>query len=341
MPNMRQKLSFLTIGILIGALLCTLCVGVNAVFPMEGVGAKKTLKLAHGLDTKHPVHIAMLELKKMVEEMSGGSLSLNVYAGGVLGSETQCLEQLRNGSLDMTKASSAQIASFAPRTSLLALPYLYENRKHYWKVLDSEIGKNFLKELNKFGLKGLCYYDAGSRCFYTSKKKITSPKDLKGMKIRVMNSRMDMEMIKCFEASPTPVSAGETYTSLAQGLVDGAENNLPTYYTSAHYEVSRYFTFDEHTRIPDILLINELTWKNLTDKERKILREAAKKSSLFQREIWAKSEAEAKEKLAKKGVLFTTVDKSKFREITKKIYEYYSGEDAEILKKIKEKKSDE
>ncbi len=334
---MRQKISFLIIGILIGALLCTLCVGTNAVFPNESSSAKKTLKLAHGLDTKHPVHIAMLELKKIVEEMSGGSLSLNVYAGGVLGNEIQCLEQLRNGSLDMTKASSAQIASFAPQTALLALPYLYENKTHYWKVLDSEIGKDFLKKLNTFGLVGLCYYDAGARSFYTSKKKVTSPEDLKGMKIRVMNSRTDMEMIKCFDASPTPVSAGETYTSLAQGLVDGAENNLPTYFTSAHYEVSKYFTFDEHTRIPDILLIGESTWKSLTDKEREILREATRKSSLFQREIWAKSEEDAKEKLKGKGVVFTDVDKSKFREMAKKIYESYSGEDAEILKKIKEK----
>ncbi len=338
---MRQKISFLILGILLGALLTTVCVGVKAIMPTNSQNSVKTLKLAHGLDTKHPVHIAMLEFKRLVEKMSEGKLSIDIYSGGVLGGETQCIEQLRNGSLDMTKASSAQIANFVPRINLLTLPYLYKNSTHYWKVLDSKIGASFFKDLDKFGVIGLCYYDAGARSFYTSKKKITSPEDLTGMKIRVMNSRTDIEMMKLFSASPTPISAGETYTSLAQGLVDGAENNLPTYLTSAHYEVCKFFTLDQHTRIPDVLLISETSWAKLSDNERKILSEAAKKSSLFQRDIWAKSENESRDVLAKKGVIFTEVDQSKFRDKANKIYDSFSPEDLKIIEQIRKLGNDE
>ncbi len=331
---MKEKLSFLMLGVLVGMLATTFIVGFNAVFGGTSQNSKKVLKLAHGLDASHPVHKAMLYMKDEVEKMSSGKLSLDIYSGGVLGSEPQCIEQLNNGSLDMTKASTAQLGTFVPRMYLLTLAYLYRDSNHYWNVLNSNIGKSFFSYLKNAGFIGLCYYDAGSRCFYTSKKKISSSEDLKGMKIRVMNSRTDMEMVSCFGASPTPISSGETYTALAQGLVDGAENNLPTYLTSAHYEICKYFIFDEHTRIPDVLIISEKTWSTLSEKEREILKKASEKSSRFQRELWAKSEKEAVDILKEKGVEFINVDKSNFRKITEKIFSKYTGEDAEIIKQI-------
>jgi len=322
---MKEKTSFFTVGFLVGALCATLAFSSWIFSSTRTSDGVKVLKLAHGLEQTHPVHIAMEFMKKRVEELSGGKLSVDIYSGGALGSETKCIEQLKNGSLDMTKASTAQIGTFVPQLHALTLAYIYRDSAHYWNVLDSQVGAKFLGFMNNEGLVGLCYYDAGARCFYTTKKPIRVPSDLEGMKIRVMNSRADMDMISAFGASPTSISAGETYTSLAQGVVDGAENNLPTYYTSAHYEVCKYFTFDEHTRIPDVPIVGKKTWNSLSVEHQKILRQAAEESSKFQRKLWKQKTDEAREALSKKNVEFIEVDKSLFRLKASSIYKKLEG----------------
>ena len=331
---MNQKASYFTLGFLIGGLCATLAL--SCWIHSGGNSHRKVLKLAHGLETTHPVHIGMEFMKKRLEELSGGKLSVDIYSGGALGSEIKCLEQLKNGSLDMTKASCAQIGTFVPQMHALCMPYVFRDSGHYWRVLDSDLGRNFLGFMRMDGLMGLCFYDAGARCFYTSKKQIHSPEDLRGMKIRVMNSRADMDMISAFGASPTPISAGETYTALAQGIVDGAENNLPTYYTSAHFEVAKNCTIDEHTSIPDVLIIGERSWNSLPENERKMLAQAADESSRFQRELWREKTGEAKKALLGKGVNFIEVDKSEFRKVAESIYRHYDGTDiGGLIKKIR------
>ena len=285
----------------------------------------KVLKLAHGLDVKHPVHMAMERMKESVEKLSGGAMTIDIYPGGSLGDEAKCLEQIKNGSLDITKASSAQVGMFVPEVRALTLPYIYRDRDHYWRVLDGEIGGRIFSKIRPRGFVGLCYYDAGARSFYTSKRPIKTPEDLRGMKIRVMNSRPDMDMMSAFGASPTPISAGETYTALSQGIVDGAENNPPTYLTGGHWEVAKYFSLDEHTRIPDMLIMSSNTWHSLTQKERDILVKAARESSVYQRKIWAAKTEEALVELKKRGVQVHTPDESAFAKIILPTLKKYGG----------------
>lgn len=216
----------------------------------------KILKLAHGLDTAHPVHLGMERMKERLADLSGGRLTIDIYPSGVLGSEVQCIEQLQSGELAMTKTSTAAIESFIPELGIFGVPFLFDDDAHYWSVIDGEIGGELLAIGEGSGLFGLCFYDAGSRNFYSADKPIRSPADLKGMKIRVQNSRMAIAMVEALGGSPTPIAWGELYSALAQGVVDGAENNLPSFESSRHYEECKFFTPDAHTRVPDLLMIS-------------------------------------------------------------------------------------
>ncbi len=328
---MKEKWSFFTIGLLSGILAAALAMAVFERRADSSVSGGRVLKLAHNLESSHPVHAGMEFMKKRIEELSGGRLRIDIYSGGALGSETKCIEQLQNGSLDMAKASSAQLGMFVPQFQTLALPYLFRDHGHYWRVLDSKVGDKFLSFARAKNMYGLCFYDAGSRSFYTTKKPIRTPGDLAGMKIRVMNSRTDMETIDALGASPTPISSGETYTSMAQGVVDGAENNIPTYYLSGHCEVAKYFTEDEHSSIPDVLVMSQKTWDSLSQEDRQIIMKAARESSKFQRQLWEKFVSEAREALAKKGVEFIVPDKSVFAEKIRKVYDSRKGTESGAL----------
>ena len=300
----------------------------------------KVLRLAHGLNVDHPVHKAMVFMADRLDDISGGKLRVKIYPGGQLGNEQQCLELLQIGSLDMTKVSSAAMESFAPKFKVLGLPYIFRDKQHYHKVFDSKLGKDLLKDGEKFWLHGLCFYDAGTRCFYTKEKPILKPADLEGMKIRVMKSNTAVEMVKAMGGSPTPISWGELYTSLQQGVVDGAENNLPSFYTSHHYEVCKYYSFDQHTAVPDVLIINTHKWDMLTQQEKKWLEQAVAESVKVQRKLWEESEKMVLKKIEKAGVKIYYPDKEPFIEKVKVIYDEYDKNDEfryliESIKNIK------
>jgi tripartite ATP-independent transporter DctP family solute receptor len=266
------------------------------------------LKLGHGLDTGHPVHKAMEFMRQRLEELSGGTVTIDIYPSSVLGSETQCIEQLQNGSLAMTKTSAAAMENFIPAMSVFSLPYIFRDDAHYWAVINGEIGARLLRQGEKKFLRGLCYYDAGSRNFYTKDKPIKTPDDLKGLKIRVMNSATAIDMVKAMGGAPTPIAWGELYSALAQGTVDGAENNLPSFTSNKHYEVCKHFTLDGHTRIPDMLLISSKVWKKLDPQVRAWVQQTANESVEYQRELWAKESVAALEKAREEGVTIYEVD---------------------------------
>jgi tripartite ATP-independent transporter DctP family solute receptor len=284
---------------------------------------KKTIKLAHGLDISHPVHKAMVLLGEELKKESNGKLTLEIYPSEQLGSERQCLELLQIGSLDMTKVSAAVMENFSPNMKVLGLPFLFRDKAHSFAVMDGKIGKELLDGGQKYWLKGLGYYDAGSRSFYTKEKPIEVPSDLDGLKIRVMESVTAMNMVSSLGGSPTPISYGELYTSLQQGVVDGAENNPPSFYLSRHYEVCKYYALDEHTTIPDVLIISLHTWKSLSNKEKVWLESAVNKSIVYQRELWAKSEEEALQAVQQAGVKVIRPEKSIFKEKVVSMYEDY------------------
>ena len=298
---------------------------------------KIVLKLSHGLDQKHPVHIAMEFMAKRLKELSDGKVELQVFPSGQLGNETDNIAQLQRGALAMTKTSAAPMESFIPEMAVFSIPYIFRNETHYWNVLDSPLGKEMLKLGDAKGLHGLCYYDSGSRNFYTIKKPVLTPDDLKGLKIRVMNSRTSMDMVEALGGQPTPIPWGELYTALQQGLVDGAENNPPSFYTNRHYEVCKYFSFDEHTRIPDILMISTKVWSRLSPEVRKWVQQAADDSSKFQRKLWKEKTTEAVEEVKKFGVKIYYPDKKPFVEKVRKMHKRYEGTKiGELLKKIAE-----
>ena len=227
------------------------------------------LKLGHVSDVSHPVHQAMDQMRSRLEELSGGQMTIDIYSNGVLGSETACIEQLQNGSLAMTKTSAAVIENFVPEMAVFGFPYTFRDEHHYWAVLDGEIGVRLLLEGEPKFIHGLCYYDGGSRNFY-SKSPIRTPQDLKGKKIRVMNSATAIQMVEAIGASPTPIAWGELYSALSQGIVDGAENNLPCFTSAKHFEVCKHFTLDAHTRVPDVLLIGTAAWNRLTPQQQEL-----------------------------------------------------------------------
>lgn len=286
----------------------------------------RVLKLAHGLDINHPVHKGMVYMAEKVKEKSGGAMEIQIYPSGQLGPERTCVELLQIGSLDITKVSAAVMEGFAPNYRVLGLPYIFRNKEHAHKVLDGEIGKDLLLEGEKFWLRGLCFYDAGSRSFYTKEKPIQTPDDLKGLKIRVMKSNTAVNMIKSFGGSPTPISWGELYTALQGGVVDGAENNPPSFYLSHHYEVCKFYSLNEHTSVPDVLLISTHTWRKLNDQEKKWLQEATDESIIEQRKFWEESVKEALEEVQKAGVKILHPDKKPFVEKVQAMYDEYVSE---------------
>jgi tripartite ATP-independent transporter DctP family solute receptor len=294
----------------------------------------KTMRLGHGLDVSHSVHKAMVKMGEDLFKRSGGRLKLEIYPSQQLGTERECLELLQIGSLDMTKVSVGVLENFAPKMKVLGLPFLFRDRQHSFNVLDGPIGQELLKEGENYWLKGLGYYDAGSRSFYTMEKPIEKPSDLEGQKIRVMESVTAVNMVKALGGSPTPISWGELYTSLQQGVVDGAENNPPSFYLSRHYEVCKYYSLDEHTVLPDVLLIGTYVWDKLNAQEQEWLTASVKESVKYQRVLWAQAEEEALREVQKAGVKISRPDKSLFAEKVAGIYKDYE-QDIEIYPLIK------
>jgi tripartite ATP-independent transporter DctP family solute receptor len=219
---------------------------------------------------------------------------------------------------------------------IFGMPYIFRDDDHRWKVLKSPIGKRLLLAGEPFFLRGLCYYDAGSRSFFSVDKAIRSPGDLKGLKIRVMKSITSVQMVQALGGSPTPIPFGELYTALQQGVVDGAENNPPSFYLAHHHEVSGYYSMDEHTSIPDILLIGTRVWNSLTEEQKGWLQTAVDESVEYQRALWQKATEEALEQIQKAGVEVIYPDKEPFLLAVQSMHESYRGTPIyDLMQKIK------
>ncbi len=290
----------------------------------------KLIKMGHAQVTNHPVHEAMLFLAKRVEEKSKGKIRVKVFPNQQLGSERELLELLQIGSLGMTKVSAAALEGFAPTMSVFGLPYLFRDDAHQRAVLEGPIGKQLLLDGEEFWLRGLTYYDAGKRSFYTKDKPVEQPSDLAGKKVRVMESVTAANMVKAMGGSPTPVSYGELYTALQQGIVDAAENNPPSFYTSKHYEVCKFYSLDEHTALPDVVIVSTKVWESLSEQEQEWLQEAADESSIYEYELWAASTEESMRELEAAGVRITYPDKAPFRKAVEGIYTQLKIDNPEI-----------
>lgn len=338
---MTKPTSTFILGLLIGV------VAASGYFAWQGAqdepsdGGTKTLKIAHALATNHPVHLGLEKLAEALETRSGGRLKATIFPNEQLGTETQCLEKVQAGTLDITKTSAAPIGNFVPAYKVFALPYLFRDEDHFWKTLRGETGGELLDLVStradgsSSGIKGLGYFDAGSRSFYTTRP-VQSPADLKGMKIRVMNDQVAMDLVQAVGGSPTPISFGELYTALKQGTVDGAENNPPSFHSSRHYEICKHYVLDHHTRIPDVIVISDEVWKTLSGQEQQWLKEAIDEASDFQHELWISESNKSLEELRAAGVKVTEPDPEPFRTATEPVLRKYSDATiAPLVEKIR------
>jgi tripartite ATP-independent transporter DctP family solute receptor len=300
----------------------------------KGPGGVREIKLAHALDTSHPVHEALVFLSEKVKEKSGGEMSVQIYPNQQLGSERELMELLQIGSVGMTKVSTSIVESFAPKFQVFSLPYIFRNDGHRRNVLMGSIGKSLLKEGEPFWFKGLCFYDAGKRSFYTKDRPVKQPNDLAGMKIRIAESPTAVKMVQSFGGSPTPVSWGELYTALQQGIVDGAENNPPSFVTSRHFEACKFYSLNEHTAIPDMVVVSTKLWDRLSEQEKKWLQEAADESAVFEYKLWAASVEKSMKILKEAGVTITYPDQEAFKKSVEKIYLFYQENEPEFYRLI-------
>jgi len=292
----------------------------------SGGSGPTVIKLAHSLDVGHPVHRAMTHMAERVAQRSGGGLRIDIYPGEQLGSERECVELVQIGSLGMTKVSASVAEGFVPAFRVFSLPYLFASREHYFAVLEGPIGRELLMAGERVRLRGLCYFDAGSRSFYTRSTPVRSPADLAGLKIRTQESASAMRMVQALGGSATPIAWGELYTALQQGVVDGAENNPPSFYLSRHYEVCKVYSLDEHTAVPDLLLIGTEVWNDLSSAQQQLLQEAAREAAELQKRIWQEASDEALAAVAAAGVEILRPRKEPFAEKVAPLWEEYRNE---------------
>jgi len=296
-----------------------------------------TLRVGHTLDTQHSVHQAMAYMGERLAYYSDGQMNMKLYPNGQLGAEREMVELLQIGSLAMTKVSAATLEGFVEDMRLFGLPYVFQSRKQRWDILESQIGEDILLSLQSAHLRGLGYFDAGSRSFYTCDKELSQPGDLRGMKIRVMNSQNAVKMVSAFGGSATPISWGELYAALQQRVVDGAENNPPSFFISRHYEICKYYTLNEHTAVPDVIIVSQHIFDNLTPQQQDWLKRAMSDAVTKQKELWLASENDALAAIKAAGVKVVYPDKTPFINAVSHLHDSYAGTKVgEYLQRIDE-----
>lgn len=265
-----------------------------------------------------------------------GRITIDLQLGGVLGNEKETLEKLRFGAIQMACVSAAPLQEFAPVSGVLALPFLFENGEHLWRVLDSEVGDEIAAGLTEAGFVPLAWYDAGARSFYNRVRPIVRPEDLRGLKIRVQRSEMMRDLVEALGASPVALGFKQVYTSLHTGAIDGAENNLPSYRSERHFEASRFYSLDRHAIVPDVLVVARERWQELSTGEQIALRNAAQASARIQRELWADYRQKAVETVTEAGCRINEVeDPDAFRRAVQPVYEKHAGRYGDLVERIR------
>ena len=291
--------------------LLTLAVAAALTMSVAVASAATTLQLSEVHAEGYPTTLADQEFARLVEERTEGRIKIEVYSGGQLyGEETGAIEAMQLGDLAFSRVSASPVSSYVPAMNAIQMPYLYKNADHMWAVLDGEIGQNMLEEVEASGsgLVGLCWYDAGARNFYTTKQ-VSSVADMAGLKIRVQNNAMMVDMVNVLGGTGvTGIGPNEVYSAITQGTIDGAENNWPTYQNMGDYEAAPYFVLDEHTRVPEILLASAAVLSELDPADVEIIKQCAKETQEFEKEKWAEKEAEAEQIVRDHGCTITELD---------------------------------
>lgn len=262
----------------------------------------RPLFAAESQPADYPTTQGLFALDRFLQASTNGEMRIRVYPGGQLGAEKDTLELAVFGGIDLTRVNLGPLTSVAPLTSVLALPFLFTSISHARGVFDGSIGRTVLDSLTEHGLQGLCFYDSGARSFYNTQRPIRTPDDMTGMKVRVPNSDVYVEMIRALGANPTPIPFGEVYQALVQGVVDGAENNFPSYEGTRHYETARYYSLTRHVMAPEVLVASGVSWRKMDVEERQYLQEAALRSVSAMRLQWDARVDAARRRIVEAGV---------------------------------------
>jgi tripartite ATP-independent transporter DctP family solute receptor len=301
------------------------------------VFAQKVLRLAETHPQDYPTTKGDYEFARLVKERSNGRMVVEVYHSKQLGEERAVIEQVQLGAIDMTRVSISAVSSFVRDLDAFQLPYLYRDAAHMWKVLNGPIGEEILKKHEASNFVGVGWFEGGSRNFYT-KKQVKTVSDLKGMKIRVQQAPLMVGMVESLGAVATPLPFGEVYSALQTGVVDGAENNWPSYLTTSHYEVAKYFITDEHTRVPEITVGSKKVFDKLSKEDQAIIFKAAKDAVAYQIKLWNDFEKLAEKTVREKGSIITEVspaEKKKFMDAMKPLYDKQPPEIMAVVNKIR------
>ena len=297
------------------------------------------LSYAENQTEDYPTTLGAKKFAELVERESSGRIKILVQAEGELGAESGVIAQMQYGGIDFARVSLSQLAEYIPELNVLQMPYLYSDSDHMWKVLDGRIGSDFLEKVSKSELIGLSWYDAGARNFYNSKKPITCLEDMAGMRIRVQESEVMVDMVEALGATALPIPYADVYSALERGTVDGAENNWPSYESTRHYEVAKYYTLDEHTRVPELQLAAQPTWDKLSPEYRSIIKECALESAKYERQLWAAREKISENFVRNAGCVVTELtprEKARFQEAVAPMYEKYCSDYVDIINAIME-----
>lgn len=282
-----------------------------------------TLRSADIHPTDYPTVEAVRHMGKLLEERSQGRIKINVFHSAQLGQEKDTIDQTRFGVIDMNRINMAPFNNLIPATNIPSLPFIFRSVEHMRKVMDGPIGDNLLKEFEKHDLVGLAFYDSGSRSFYNSKRAIKSPADMKGLKIRVQQSDMFVALVSALGANATPMPFGEVYSALQTGVIDGAENNWPSYESTRHFEVSKYYSQTEHSLSPEALVMSKKSFAKFNAADQTLIKAAAKESVAKMRELWDAREKESEAKVKAGGAQINAVEKQPFVDAMKPVYDKF------------------
>jgi tripartite ATP-independent transporter DctP family solute receptor len=278
----------------------------------------------------YPTTQGLFKFAELVKERSNGEIVIDVKFGGVLGQgEKEVVEQVQIGALDMARISISPVTEFVPALEAFGLPYIWKSQESMWKVLKGETGKKLLKEVEGYNFYGLCYYESGARSFYNSKREIKSVADLKGLKIRVQSSELMIDLINALGANATPMAFGEVYDALSKGVIEGAENNWPSYESTGHYEVANYYTLDMHTRVPEITIASKIAFdKKLTPEQIELVKQAALDTQDYVIEKWNERVEASKKIIIDNGNIITELTpeaQQEFMDAVQPIYDKRPG----------------
>src|SRR5262249_9867456 len=294
------------------------CVATLAAVALAGA---REFRVADTQSEDYPTVQALMFMARLVEERTGGRHHIRVFHSRQLGEEKDTIEQTRVGAIDLNRTNVAPIGSFIPPANLLALPFLFRSFDHLYKVIDHEIGQEILASSQRHGFVGLTFYDSGSRSIYNSVRPVRTLADMKGLRIRVQQSDLMVDMIKALGAEAIELPYGQVLTGLTNRLIDGAENNWPSYVTTNHYTAARYYSVTEHTMSPEVLVMSRKAWESLSPEEQVIFRDSAQESARFMRQQWKAWEERAREQARKAGVMIETdFDRKPFMDAMVDIY---------------------